>query len=474
MELREYLRVIRRRWKFIASCGALFLAIAAGLTFAATPQYASSARLFVSTSQSDTAEAYAGGLFSVQRVASYADLIRSQELAESVKQELGLNISTAELSSQISAKVVPETVILEVTATNADASLAQAIAQAYAAGLTDLVREIETPTGEKAPPIRATIVDNATKTTVPFSPRPVRNLGLGALVGVLLGLGLALAREFLDNTVKGTEDIAAAGAPLLGSIAYDPAARSEPLITSLSSHAPRLESFRVLRTNLQFVDVDRSDKVFVVTSALPEEGKTSTAVNLALTLTQGGHKTVLVECDLRRPKATAALGVDGAIGVTTVLLGKVTLEDAIQEVRDSGLYVLGSGAIPPNPAELVQSKAMSDLLTQLRRDYDIVIIDAPPLLPVTDAALLASHADGALLVVRYGKTTKDQLAQATERLAQVDAAPIGVILNMVPQSRLRGSYGYGYGYAPEATAVESGGRRKLAAPSSRQSDPIRS
>jgi receptor protein-tyrosine kinase len=245
---------------------------------------------------------------------------------------------------------------------------------------------------------------------------------------------------------------------VLGGITFDPSTRQRPLVTALDSHAPRVEAFRVLRTNLQFVDVDSNAKVFVVTSALPEEGKTSTSVNLAITLAQAGHRTVLIEGDLRRPKAAAALQLDNAVGVTTVLLGRVTLEDAIQRHPESDLDVLASGAIPPNPAELLQSNAMSDLVKQLRDNYDMVVIDAPPLLPVTDAALLATHADGALLVVRYAKTTRDQLAQAVDRLAQVDAAPVGVVLNMVPNKRRAYGYGYGYGYGYAPTNPAPGRR----------------
>ena len=208
----------------------------------------------------------------------------------------------------------------------------------------------------------------------------------------------------------------------------------------------------MLRTNLQFVDIDAATKVFVVSSALPGEGKTTTSVNLALTLAQTGQKTLLIECDLRRPKATHALGMDNSVGVTTVLLGKVSFEDALQEDPGSGLAVLGSGAIPPNPAELLQSRAMTELLDRARERFDTVIIDAPPLLPVTDAALLGVHADGAIVVVAHGRTTKEQLSQAADRLEQVDASLVGLVLNMAPAKNRGGGYGYGYGYgyAPES------------------------
>lgn len=429
---------------------------AAAVTFTATPQYQSTARLFITTQASDTAtESFQGGQFAAQRVASYADLASSRELAAAVARDLNLDVPPDDLSGRVSAEAVPETVNLDLSVTDPEPAQAQALTQAYAQGLVDLVRKLETPENKTQAPIKATIVDRATLPHSPVSPKPVRNLAFGLVLGLLLGLGLALLRDLLDTTVKSTDDLAAAStAPVLGGIPFDPQARQKPLVTALDSHAPRVEAFRVLRTNLQFVEVDSTAKVFVVTSALPEEGKTSTSVNLAITLAQAGHRTLLVEGDLRRPKAVSTLNLDGAVGVTTVLLGRVAAEDAIQRHADSELDVLASGAIPPNPAELLQSNAMHDLVKQLRADYDMVVIDAPPLLPVTDAALLASQADGALLVTRFGKTTRDQVAQAVERLAQVDAEPIGVVLNMTPtrgrRDRSGYGYGYGYGYAPRA------------------------
>lgn len=454
MELRDYLRVIRRRWFLIVAITALVVAAAAALTFTATRQYQSTARLFVTTQQSDTAsDSYQGSLFSAQRVTSYADLVKSRELAETVVRDLNLSESPETLSDQVTASVVPETVNLEISVTDPDPAMAQSLTQAYAQGLVDLVKKLETPEGQTRAPIKATIVDRATLPDTPVSPKPTRNLALGLVLGLLLGVGVALLRDLLDTTVKTTDDLAAAtAAPVLGTIPFDTSARERALVTSLESHAPRVEAFRVLRTNLQFVDIDSTDKVFVVTSALPEEGKTSTSLNLAITLAQAGNRTLLVEADLRRPKAVAALNLDSAIGVTTVLLGRVTVQDAIQKHPGTDLHVLASGAIPPNPAELLQSNSMHDLLKQVRSEYDVVVVDAPPLLPVTDAALLAAHADGTLLVARWGKTTREQLAQAVDRLRQVDTEPVGVVLNMTPGRGRAASgaygYGYGYGYAP--------------------------
>jgi len=168
-----------------------------------------------------------------------------------------------------------------------------------------------------------------------------------------------------------------------------------------------------------------------------------------------GSRVALVECDLRRPQINGRLNLDGAVGTTSVLVGKISLTDALQDYQRTGLKVLTSGPIPPNPSELLQSHAMEKLLGDLRTDFDTVIIDAPPLLPVTDAALLAAQTDGAIVVVKHGRTTRDQLSHAIERLTSVDATTLGVVINQTPAKKAFSGYGYGYGYGYGPQADES-------------------
>ncbi len=337
------------------------------VTLQATPQYESSTRLFVSTtSESDTGAAYTGNLFATQRVASYADLVGSRQLADQVEDSLDGAVAAEDLTELVTATVVPETVILEITATHPDPEVAAGIAQAYAEQLQDLVDELETPQGESMPLIKATIVDDAEVSDERGLPQPLRNLALAAVLGLLLGVGLAVARELLDTSLSTSDDIGdVTDAPILGNIATDEAANLAPLEV-LSSATPWAEAFRVLRTNMQYVEVDEDQKVIVMTSSLPGEGKTTTAINLALTTAMAGQRVVLVEADLRRPLIAQRLGLDGAVGTTNVLIGKVSLADALQEYGDTGLQVLACGPIPPNPSELLQSHAMEALLTDLR------------------------------------------------------------------------------------------------------------
>ncbi|WP_435745261.1 polysaccharide biosynthesis tyrosine autokinase [Nocardioides sp. SYSU DS0663] len=462
MELKDYWRTVRRRWKLILTTVLLTVGIAAAYTWTVTPQYASSARLFVSTTPSDTADAYQGNLFASQRVTSYAEIVDGRRLAGRVADALGGERTVTELLETVSASVVPETVILEITATDPDPIEARDIAQAYAEELSDLVPELEAPGAEERTLINATITDDAVASDEPVSPQPVRNLGLAFVLGLLLGIGLAVLRELLDTTIGSNEDVeAVTETPILGHIIADGGAvRSQPAEV-LGSASPWAEAFRVLRTNMQYVEVDHEQRVFVVSSSLPGEGKTTTAANLAVTMAMAGQRVALVECDLRRPLIASRLGLDGATGTTSVLIGKVSLEDALQPYQDTGLQVLACGPIPPNPSELLQSHAMTAMLEQLRSRFDTVILDAPPLLPVTDAALLTAQVDGAMVVVRHGRTTRDQLMHAVERLTNVDAKTVGVVINAAPARKSNRSYGYGYGYgygyAPHPTADDGTG-----------------
>ena len=214
-----------------------------------------------------------------------------------------------------------------------------------------------------------------------------------------------------------------------------PSVPRTPLLTDAGTHVPRAEAFRVLRTNLQFLDPDAPPRSFLITSAVPGEGKSSTATNLAITLAQAGKKVLLVDGDLRRPSIATMLGLEGAVGLTTVLVGRSDLEASIQLHRESGVHVLTGGPVPPNPSEILQSHATRDLLGRLRAMYDLVVIDAPPLLPVADAAITAAEVDGAIVVVRHGKTTREQLRHSVERLEQVGARTFGVVVNMTPRRR---------------------------------------
>jgi capsular exopolysaccharide synthesis family protein len=282
----------------------------------------------------------------------------------------------------------------------------------------------------------------------PISPRTKLNIALGLLVGLAVGVGAAVLFETLDTRIKTLDgyhryfDL-----PVLATIGFDAEAAKKPLITSLPSHSKRAESFKQLRTNLQFTDVDNPPQSIAITSAIPKEGKSTTAVNLAITMAQAGHLIILVEGDLRRPKVADYLGIEGSAGLTDVLVGRATVDRVLQPWGLGGnLWVLPAGPQPPNPAELVGSQTMVDLIHDLEQRA-FVIIDAPPLLPVTDGAILAGLSGGAVIVLGAGHTRREQLRAAEESIANVDGRVLGLVFNRAPTKGPDAArYGYGYAY----------------------------
>lgn len=455
MELRDYIRVLRKRWRFIALLTALAVAGAAAASFLATPQYAAQTQLFVATQASGTAsDLLQGSNFTQQRVKSYADVITSQRVLAPVIDRLQLDTTPNRLAQQITAEAPLDTVLINVTVRDADARLAADIANAVGASFTTAVGELEPGSGT-GPPVRITTVEPADVPLAPVSPNTRLNLALGLLVGLALGVGAAVLRETLDTRVHGESEVRQiTDASVIGGIAYDDEAEKRPLIVQASPHSSRAEAFRQLRTNLQFVDVANHPKSFVVTSSIPGEGKSTTAANLAITLAQAGSRVCLVEGDLRRPKVADYLGLDNAVGLTTVLIGQAELADVVQPWGDGNLHVLASGQVPPNPSELLGSAAMEHLLQTLESSYDAVVIDAPPLLPVTDAAVLSKLSGGAVVVVAAERVACDQVAKALSNLEAVDARVLGIVMNMLP-TRGPDSYSYyTYGYHPEGASAD--------------------
>lgn len=453
MDFKDLLRMLQRRWKTVASVIAAALIIAAALAVMATPIYHSTSKVFISTDASgaSSVDQYSAALFSTARVQSYADLATSGELMEKVIKELKLNLTPDELSKKIVATVPTNTVIIQIEVRDPSARVAQQIAQSEAKQLTSYITDLEAPAGSSSSPIKATITDKAQFDGSPVSPNITLNIAIALLMGLLIGFALAVLRDVLDTTVKTHEDIEeAVDAPVLAHVGYDPNVPRSPLLTDRDADAGRAESFRLLRTNLQFLDLDRNPRSFVITSSVAGEGKTSTSVNLAIALAQAGRRVLLVDGDLRRPHVAKLLNLESAVGLTTVLVGRSELSASIQH-HNSGVDVLSTGPIPPNPTEILQSLAARDLFKLLHDTYDNLVIDAPPLLPVADAAILATDADGAIMVVRHGKTTKEQSKQAVARLRTVGAHLFGAVANMTPRRGSEYNYEGYHTYTPQLT-----------------------
>jgi polysaccharide biosynthesis transport protein len=261
-------------------------------------------------------------------------------------------------------------------------------------------------------------------------------------------------RETLDTSVSEREDASdSAQAPVLVALAEDEKVRRRPLISE-DPHSPRAEAFRQLRTNIRFLSVDDRLRSLVVTSPSPDEGKTTVAANLAIALAQSGEQVILVDADLRRPRVAEVLGIKSSAGLTNVLLGLAHVDSALAPWQEGlPLRVLTSGEIPPNPSEILGSHRMESLLQELLQRANIVIFDSPSLLPVTDAAILSNITDGALLVVRSGKTKREALASGAEAVRAAGSQVLGVVLNRTSHRQASATYRYGFNPAETAPAV---------------------
>jgi succinoglycan biosynthesis transport protein ExoP len=457
MTIAQYLRLLRQHWLLIAlltTCGT----VGAGLYSAVVPPtYEAKTQLFVSTAGRDTnvSELAQGSAFTQQRVKSYADLLTSPRVLAPVIDQLSLRLTAEDLAKRVTATSPLDTVLIDITVEDASPRRAADTANTIAATFPGVVSELETPRGQTSSPVKVSVTRLADPPTGPVAPRKALDLALGLLIGLGLGVGAAVLRDSLDRTVGGRNEAnEIAQAPVLGAVADDSAVDSQPLIVH-DTFSPRAEAFRQLRTNIRFLGVDHRVTSLVVTGSVPAEGKSTTAANLAIALAQAGENVVLIDADLRRPSVTDLFGLPTGIGLTSVLVGDSPLGSALQPWRDDlSLQVLAAGPLPPNPSELVGSARMAEIVQQLTGQGATVVIDSPPLLPVTDAAVLARITDGALLVTRIGTTRVEQLSAAAEALRTAGAPILGLLLNRVPR-RGSGYSGYHKAYASYAPTSPS-------------------
>ncbi|MET3721614.1 capsular exopolysaccharide synthesis family protein [Arthrobacter sp. UYEF21] len=357
---------------------------------------------------------------------------------------LGLEVTPEKLASSVKVSTDLNTVLISIEVSDASPVQAAAIAQSVAGSLINAVDELEKPKGGGPSPVNLSVVTPAVAPTVPSAPNTKLNLALGLLLGVLGGITAAILRSTFDTRVRGESDLRhVTDAPVLGGIAFEPDAIKKPLLTQAHQQSPRAESFRALRTNLRFANVAVQAKSFIVTSSLPGEGKSTTATNLAISLAQSGQSVCLVDADLRRPMVGEYLGLERGAGLTTALIGSADLDSLLQPWGEENLFVLTSGQIPPNPSELLGSTQMRALIQRLEGLFDTVVIDAPPLLPVTDAAVLAQHVGSVVMVVGVQKVREAALEKSLAALDMVGANLLGVVLNRLPN---KGPDAYSYSY----------------------------
>lgn len=465
LNLQDFVKLLRTRWMSIGVTVVTCVLAAVAISLLTTPLYQASTRLFVSTNAgSSLSDIYQGNLYSQQRVGSYAELLKGETLAQRTIDKLGLRLDAKELQENVTASVKPDTVLIGVEVLDTSPVRARDIANTLSDEFVAMVRELETPEGGQAPDARVVVEQRASIPERPVTPRTMMNIGIGLVAGLLLGLGIAFLRDLLDNTVKSRETLEEiTGTGIVGTIPLDKERRKHAAIAFDRDNSAIAEAFRKIRTNLQFLAVDNPPRVIVLTSSVPNEGKSTTAINVALSLAEADHNVVLIDGDMRRPTLHKYLDLVGPVGFSTVLSGSVPLGEALQKTRYPGLTVLTSGAIPPNPSELLGSQTARKLLGELRAMFDYVIVDSTPLLAVTDATILAAGSDGVLIMSRFGMTKRDQLVHAVSNLQDVGAPLLGAVFTMAPT---RGSMSYNYGYygsdISEQNPARSASRRPVA------------
>ncbi|MFJ3028155.1 polysaccharide biosynthesis tyrosine autokinase [Curtobacterium sp. NPDC087080] len=440
-------RALVSGWWIVAGATALGVVGAVGWTAITPPTYEATTSYYVSVAgQAETSagEIAQGSTAAQQKIKSYVELASSPRVLAPVVRELGLAESPSALGARVRATGGTGTVILSIAVDDRDAARAAEIAARVGATLSAVVSQIEPETADGRPSVKLEEVTPAAEPTAPKSPRVGSNLAAGAFVGLLVGAGLALLAASLDTRIRRPQDLQT-GTPLVGEISFDADNASRPLIHRDDVNSERAEAYRSLRTNIQFLGSGlREGRTIAVTSARPSEGKTTTTANLGIALSKSGLETLIVDADLRRPRVASLLGLEDAVGLTDVLVGRAELDDVVQDWGVERLAVLPAGTIPPNPSELVASEAMRQVLLQVRSSYDVVLVDTPPVLAVTDAALVSTVTDTTLLVVAAGQTRQSDVRSAVDALARVGQRPDGIVLSKVKQGRLRDAYRSAY------------------------------
>jgi succinoglycan biosynthesis transport protein ExoP len=497
LTLRDYWATVRRRKWIVVGGVVAAVAGALGISFAQDPIYETEAQMLVEPratasvfGQDPTLNAQ-----SLERaIQTEIQVLEGQAVRRRVQEDLGL----PSLPPEVRGSAVGSTDVVSVKVRSGDPEVAQRLADAYvdayasvrreqavasleAAGaelqakIDELQAQIDAVGASQRGPLLTqqaafkqrldqlqidaalttggtSVVKSAEEPTEPVEPQPVRTAALAAVLGLLVGLGAAFLLDYLDDSVRVPEDVepltdtpVLAVVPVQAPPDHRPVALSEP-------HEFVVEIYRGLRTNVQFLGLDRTLRTIQITSSLPGEGKTTTATNLAVVLAQAGHRTVLVDADLRKPRAHEVFRVPATPGFTEALLGEPL--DLVLAHVDDHLHVVAAGTVPPNPSEMMSHRRVAELLAELAARYDYVIVDTAPILPIADALALSRSVDGVLLVAQANRVAQRELGEALERLDRVGAPLFGLVLNRASSARGDGTYGYGYGYGsrPAETA----------------------
>lgn len=396
------------------------------------------------------ANAVADQLILLGPASSNADLVQQRAFVRQQIQELETKIQKAEDEiAQLEESLKTTTSVREAADKRAEIDRQRAQIAQYQDNYTQFINYLAPSTQNTL-----SVLEPAEPANAPFSPNLPLNVGLAIVIGVILATAVAFLIEYLDDTLKHKEDITRIlDTSTLGEIGVV-RARNDKLVTAAEPRSANAEAYRMLRSNISFSSVDKPIKTILITSASPSEGKSITAANLAVTMAQAGYRTILLDCDLRKPTQHKLFGLSNDAGLTNCLLSHANLSTFIRPTRAENLRLLTTGPLPPNPAELLGSRSMSELLTLLQKDADIIVVDSPPVLAVTDSAILSHMSDGVLLVVDSGQTRRDSAVRAKEALEKAGARMLGVVLNRISVGG--GYYSYNNKYYSTDTKPNKG------------------
>jgi capsular exopolysaccharide synthesis family protein len=460
LELKQYWNLILKNLSAVLILSFIGTTFGLLVSLASPKIYRASSQIFISTPTPviDIGALQQGSSFAQQRVISYSRVISGPATLVPVIEQLGLKMGSSELAGKISASAPLGTVLINIGVTDVSPIRAAAIANAVAVQFGKTIQTLELPQFGDSSGVKSTMVRSAEVPSAPSSPNTKLNLLSGLFCGFIIACLIGILRQIFDSTVKNPNHLS--GKQLLSTILFDTEAEEKPLISDVGNYSIRAESYRHLRTALKLPKSENECEVIAVTSAFPGEGKTTTSINLAISFAQTGLKVALVEADLRRPsfkKYFNSLNLKN-FGLTNIIDSiesngaKKKYETYFQifGTDSDSIEWINSGDIPPDPAEKLGTKAMCDLLAGLKKEYDIVIIDTPPALPVTDAVVISALVDSVIIVVRAGVTKQAHLKGVVEALENMGAKIAGVVINMVPRHTRGEEYGYAYNrYSPK-------------------------
>lgn len=451
MEIRRYLRALRRGWMVLVLLPVLAGLVAGVVSWRLPPVYEADSSLLVRPAQPLQVQTGTVTETADEITQTYARLMTEPPILEKVIHDLRLNTTTTKLAEDITVTPESNATILDITVSNTNRVLAADIANRLMADFITSMKQVQA--SENTPGTdqdNFVIVSPAVPPPNPSSPNIARNVVIAALVGLVVAVGAVLLRDYLDQSVKSDEELAErTGLMTIGHVGFA-AARKERRgeLVAIQDQTPASEAYRSLRTSLLFANIDHPVRTMVVTSSSRDEGKSRTAANLAIVFAQSGRRTLLVDADFRRPCQHRNFGFVRNIGLSNLVLQE--LEDEQAMLRVDGvpeLRVLPSGPAPPNPSELLGSARLQTVISRLGDSFDVVVIDTPPVNAVTDPAVLATFADGVILVIESGRTSYAAVAHAKKMLDQVGANVLGAVVNKVRAGTSSDAYAYeSYGY----------------------------